>query len=864
MGFEVPFGVFYKIRYIIFLVWVAVLIVCAFWAPEFVSLTNVNFNPPDSSRAAKATKLYKKEFPDTYNQARFMCLIKLKDKVKGISLLNDTAAINATKFLTNRVLHSASHFSEDRKLYVAGMGFYTFEDMYPANDTLTPVFLMNSFMSKGHRSTIILMTTAEKATQKSLRWVRYMRKEFDKILDKDKEIKKNFTLDIIGFDTLTNDMIEGTSADLAQMDSISLPIAIVLFVVILRSVIAAVVPIIAVVASIDLSFAIMNPICHAMDIPSFAPPVMMSITIAMSIDYCLFLLTRFYEELNMRNPPMLAAQHMVRYSGETIAKSGSVFLVCLASLTVFPLKIIVGVGIGAVVALVSTMLVALTFIPSIICIGLNVFSMRGIIPCVSRTRDGKCQARWICPCSKNAYKLTEGSDEYLSKKEKFEKEKKGLFFRWANWVTTTPHSVITIIVVLIIMLPFILGMIAFDYVINQDQVLPRNSETHDAIHRFSHDWSVGQLYSFDIIAKSKKENEIMFSEKYFDMMHSIAENITKLHNFNMSGILSATDMNEYHVNFTMAQKLLGEHNLAYSIVYSQMVNKNQTALRMNIAPNNNPNVNASQVPLDVRPILEHYEDQFDCKIYITNALVDMHDAVKYTFSVFPYIILAICGIIVIMVIVAFQAPILSLQMISTIGITVVWGFGVISIIFATGWFKKVSDNINSEPGTNWVVPVITLPVLIGLALDYNFFLFTRVHEFRTHGWSPRASVVRGVAKSTVVILYAGCIMAVAFAGLIASGLMMINQVGVLIALCVLLDTFAITTTLNPACFFLMNHLAYWPRKFPINYENPEVFNKDGEVDTTAGGDKPRLINPITETGEMTPDSAGGLSAPLLS
>jgi len=649
------------------------------------------------------------------------------------------------------------------------------------------------------------------------------------------------------------------------MDSISLPVALVVFILIMRSLSVAIIPIVSVAASIALSFSLMYPIAKLMDIPSFAPAVMMSITIAMSIDYCLFLLTRFHEELSNRNPPMTAARNMLRYSGETIAKSGSVFLVCLASLIAFPLNVIVATGVAACVALASTMIVSLTLIPAIVCIGLNFFAVRGIIPCIQRNREGKFEARCICPCSKNAYRMGEAGDEYLSKKEKFEKEKRGVWFRWSNWMTTKPRSAIVAISVIAFMIPFCCGMIGFDYVINQNHVLPRKSPTHKAITRFEKDWSVGQLYTFDIIIRDKKNHSAsVFTNEAFEMMHELALAISEVSdNYPLTGILSPADLYGIQsINFTVAQYLLYvKKDFTYWTVYNMLVNNDTrldpagipTGIRMSLATRENPNTNASRVPLDIRPVLERFSgpnSSFD--IFMGNPLVDMHDSVHYVYSKYVYILLAICLVIVIMVIVAFQAPLLSIQMMFTIVLTAVWDYGVVTVLFQTSWFHWLSNNIKNDPGESWVTPVLPLPVLIGLALDYNIFLFTRIHEFRTHCWAPRAAVIKGVSKSTVVILYAGIIMAVAFSGLLFSGLMVMNQFGVLLALGVLLDTFLITTTLNPALIYLMNHMAYWPRNFPIKYENPEVFNKEAEIDVGPS----KQTRDISAIGEVSPLTQG--------
>jgi len=770
---------------------------------------------------------------------------------------------------------------------MGGVGYFWFNNQNDPSvfDTITQQFLVKTFISfnkpmnetdvpgPNWKSTIMILSTKEKASQNSMDWVRELRKKFDDIDKYDA-----YTIDLIGFDTLNTDMVDGTMHDLEKMDIVSVPIAAVIFILILRSIIAVILPGIAVVTSICVSFAIMTGICKVMDIPSFCPAICMSIIMAMSIDYCLFLLTRFHEELSNRNPPMVAARNMLRYSGETIAKSGLVFLICLASLIFFPLKIIKAVGIGACIALATTMLVCLTLVPTVVLVGLPIFSIRGIIPCITR-KDGKFQAQCIHPCDKNAYRTADTADDYLSKKEKFEKEKRSFFFRWANWMTTVPRASIVALIVIAIMLPFCCGMIAFEYVMNQNQVLPRGSDTHHAINRFSRDWNVGQLYSFDVICVRKNRNlspmfvllseypYIGLNDTFFEQFHQLALDIAGTGTVNMSGILSPVDLGETYVDINTAYFLMNmsNPNPAYWFVLSQMLNinitevaanplllLNATAVRMTLAANENPNENASKLTVPVRDVIDDFNDHTDYDVYLASPVVDMYDAIKYTYKYLPLIISIIIVIIIVMVVVAFQAPLLALQMCFAIAFVVVWGYGVVSVIFATDWFHGIK-NINDDPGLNWIIPVLPLPVLIGIALDYNIFLFTRVHEFRAHGWAPRAALVRGVSKSTLVILSAGLIMAAAFSGLMTSGLMIINQFGVLLFLCVLLDTFLITTTLNPACIFLMKNFAYWWRKFEIKYENPEVFNKDAEIDTRAN--KP--VRDIAPIAEATPLNPGG-------
>jgi len=372
-------------------------------------------------------------------------------------------------------------------------------------------------------------------------------------------------------------------------------------------------------------------------------------------------------------------------------------------------------------------------------------------------------------------------------------------------------------------------MIAWDVVIDQDQVLPRKSQTHDAITRFSKDWPVGELYSFDVIAVSKNKDESLLNPVFYQVFHNLALEITnKTDDFSITGVLSPCDLGANYIDFNTAYSLLQAKEFAYSMIVKQQMNGDQTAARMTLAANINPNHNASRVPLELRPILDDFTDSTNYSFYLVSELVDMHDAVTYAFEIFPYIILAMAIVIIIMVLIAFQAPILSLQMLFTIAVTLVWSYGVISVIFATDWFYGLSSNISDDPGICWVVPVLSLPILIGLSLDYNIFLFTRIHEYRAHGWTPRTAVIKGVTKSSVVILYAGIIMAVAFSGLMFSGLMLMNQFGVLLFIGVLFDTFVVTTTLNPSLIYLLGRFSYWPREFPEKYDDPEKYDEESE------------------------------------
>lgn len=141
--------------------------------------------------------------------------------------------------------------------------------------------------------------------------------------------------------------------------------------------------------------------------------------------------------------------------------------------------------------------------------------------------------------------------------------------------------------------------------------------------------------------------------------------------------------------------------------------------------------------------------------------------------------------------------------------------------------------------------------------DYVVLVFTRVVEYRKLGWSNKAAIVKGVAKTGSVISFAGVIMAIAFIGLATSNVMLINQFGVLLALGVLLDTFVIRSMLSPALIYAFEFVNYWPMRPKELYFDPAVYYPNGELEDDEEVDNNKdhnegVINESEDTDPLLP------------
>ena len=134
---------------------------------------------------------------------------------------------------------------------------------------------------------------------------------------------------------------------------------------------------------------------------------------------------------------------------------------------------------------------------------------------------------------------------------------------------------------------------------------------------------------------------------------------------------------------------------------------------------------------------------------------------------------------------------------------------VLSSLAALGVGTFVTTQILGFPGLDVSVPLYSFLFLVALGVDYSIFLTIRAREeAATH--ATREAMVRAVALTGGVITSAGIVLASVFVVLGVLPLIVLTQVGVIVALGVLLDTFVVRTLVIPALFTLVGDKVWWP------------------------------------------------------
>ena len=133
----------------------------------------------------------------------------------------------------------------------------------------------------------------------------------------------------------------------------------------------------------------------------------------------------------------------------------------------------------------------------------------------------------------------------------------------------------------------------------------------------------------------------------------------------------------------------------------------------------------------------------------------------------------------------------------------------LSALAAMGAGAWISTHILGYPALDTSAPLFAFLFLVALGVDYTIFLVIRAQE-ETPDHGTREGIVRAVALTGGVITSAGIVLAAVFAVLGVLPLITLAQLGIIVGLGILLDTFVVRTLVIPAVFTLVGRRVWWP------------------------------------------------------
>jgi RND superfamily putative drug exporter len=157
-------------------------------------------------------------------------------------------------------------------------------------------------------------------------------------------------------------------SDIGRAEGISTPILLILMLVIFGSLAAASLPLAIGAAAIFGSFAALRLLTLVTDVSIYSINITTILGLGLAIDYGLFMVARFRDELNAQPTTEAALARTVATAGRTVAVSGITVALALASLMLFPEMFLRSMGYGGVATVLVDMLAALTIMPALLAV----------------------------------------------------------------------------------------------------------------------------------------------------------------------------------------------------------------------------------------------------------------------------------------------------------------------------------------------------------------------------------------------------------------------------------------------------------------------------------------------------------------
>ncbi len=618
-------------------------------------------------------------------------------------------------------------------------------------------------------------------------------------------------------------------ADLSQMEYISFPIVALALVLVFDGLIAAALPLLIGGVAIVGALAALRGLTNFLDISVFAVNIASVLGLGLAIDYGLFMIMRYREELRANaNDVRMALMRTMQTAGRTVLFSGLTVSTCLVGLTFFPLLTLRSIGFGAIAAVLVAMVAALTILPALLAVlgrRINALSVRGMFRrrqrqtgmAVPRNTEQQTAATdLISPLHPQM-----GSRVPVKRREgRGWGDSEGAWYRLSQFVMRFPVPVILVTLALLISLG--LPFLGVNFAAPNVQALPKTQSARYVADRLLNDFPQRSGSQQDVVIQTPGD---ALSAANLAELAGFVQQIQALPN--VTGVTSVVSLAP---NLTLAQYqyLYAHPQLNPQLVAAAhaLANGDATNVTVMVAGADN-SATAQTAVTDLRALAP--PAGFTAYVGGTTASqMDLFDALRS--HLLPAALMIVLSTFVLLflmtgsIVVPLKAIVLNFLSLSAT-------LGAVVFVFQEGHGQQI---LNFTPLGN-IDPsqlMILFTVAFGLSMDYEVFLLSRIKEQYDLTGDNRLAVATGLQRTGRLITSAALLLAIVLFATIASQIIFVKELGLGLALAVIMDATVVRALLVPATMRLLGRWNWWPRARAF-----------GERDTPPAG--PHVPSPTT-------------------
>ena len=569
--------------------------------------------------------------------------------------------------------------------------------------------------------------------------------------------------------------------DLVQAEFISAPIALIILVAVFGTLVAAGLPMLMAGLALPTTFAVISILANVTDMSVFVTNLASMIGLALAIDYSLFMVSRFREELRHHSVE-IAIERMMGSVGRAVAVSGIAVAIGLSSLTVFEAAALRSMGYAGVITVISTLLFGLTVLPAMLAmLGPRVNRLR--VPMPRRLR------------------LIEDDSAAADRRQG-----RGV---WA-WIAARVMRHPLLIAGPVLALLLVAGTPFLSLQLSTGSNLTDLPDTpaRAGFITLASDFPGGQSDPIDVAVTWSGAN--LSGSLDSQRQGALQEYVVRLAALDgVTEVQSALNpppgapAAEYDALLAMPASQRPAQAAGIATYLKSFIGGDTTRLQVfsNVVPDSNE---GRDLVARVRTIPAP-----DGTTVLTGGLpsrsADFMTSFRSSVPVAILIVVLVTGGVLFLTFGSVFLPVKAVLM-SLISISA--SFGALVWIFQQG---HLSGPLGFEPSGAigaWL-PVIMFAILFGLSMDYEVLLLSRIRERYLATGNNTQAVAEGIGITGGIITGAALIMVAVFAAFGLSSITFIKALGIIQALAVLIDATLVRGLLVPAFMRVMGRVNWW-------------------------------------------------------
>ncbi len=659
---------------------------------------------------------------------------------------------------------------------------------------------------------------------------------------RDQVRSEDLTTYVTGAPAVYLDITEASNQDIRRAEEYAFPLALVILIVAFGSLVAAGVPVLIGGASVVVTLAALYFVAGVYDMSTFVLTISTMLGLGLGIDYALFAVSRFREELEHREIPE-AVPRTVETAGRSIFFSGTAVLIGLTGLLFFPYTFMRSIGVAGALVVFVSVAAALTLLPAVLAIlghKINALSVR------RRRAEGNVAGA-------------------------------GLWARSAEIVMR--HPLVVLLVVGTLLFALLYPATHMKVGVPEASVLPDRYESRAGDDILKEDFDYAGLTPIEVVATLPDDPLSAQSlEKIRDLGQRIAEteNVERVDSIYTVGEEAAREYAEglgeareeaeteaaRRSDEAVAEQLDGlrgrygtvppgaeervraeaERRAAEelerqvpelpegvsadgtitpegvaNVLALPEVRESEEAAALDLyaagdrallraVPESSPYVEEARATVgDVRAI----EPPEGTSFLVGGLPAGQKDFISNLYGNAPYAVAFVLGVTYLVLFLTFRSVFIPLKAVIVNILSLTASFGAMVFVFQDG---NLSGILGFTPlgFVDATLPILMFCTIFGVSMDYEVFLLSRIREAYEDGESNTASVAKGLVATAGIITSAAAIIVVVTGAFAFTGIITTKAVGLGLAVAVLVDATIIRVLLVPATMRILGDWNWWP------------------------------------------------------